>query len=94
MKYKMANKIINTVVSFEIYHITQDLIKKSMHRNRNKRFRTLSLAIPGDLVILGQQVLLTFTQFIAGQSLVRSVCVNFCAQKLKLSHVAKITLGI
>lgn len=40
MKYNMANKIINKVVSFEIYHITKYLIKKSVHRNRNERFRT------------------------------------------------------
>ena len=56
MKYNTANKIINRVVSFKIYHITKYLIKKSVHRNRNKRFQTLSSAIPKDLVVLGQQV--------------------------------------
>ena len=56
MKHNMANKIINKVVSFQIYHITKYHNKKSVHRNRNKRFRMLSSAVLGDLVVLWQQV--------------------------------------
>lgn len=49
--------------------------------------------MPEDLVVLGQQVWLTFTQFIVGHPL-SGLCVKFSAQKSKLSPVAKITLGI
>jgi hypothetical protein len=34
----MADKTINKVVSFEVYHIPKHIIKKSVCRNRNKRF--------------------------------------------------------
>lgn len=56
MKYNVGNKIINKVVSFEVYRIAKYLITKSMQRNKNKRFQMLNSAVPEDLVVLGQHV--------------------------------------
>jgi hypothetical protein len=80
MKYNMANKIINKVDSFEIYHITKYLIKKSVHRNRNKSFQTLSSAVPEDLAVLGAAGVTYIHTVHSRPSIVRFVCEVFCSK--------------